>query len=102
VKTLVHKKFNPLLSPYQLIYTDEETGLTSRTFDDLPELAEYVGRLGLTRYDYAVIHGELLKSPPDIVEREPLEADPYCGSGSMIRTAPPEEIQDLLERRQAS
>lgn len=96
-----HKRFDPLISPYQLIYQDDETGFTVKSFTDLCRLAEYVGKLGLTRYDYAVIHGELLKSPPTVLEHDAQNtADVFCGTDSMIRTAPPEEIKALVESRQ--
>ena len=95
-----HKKFNPLVSPYHLIYMTEELGMASRSFDDLEILCKFIGELGLSRYDYIILHGEMVKDiPKDIVHEQ---FDRICDDGpsSAIMTLAPSDIQALVESHQ--
>lgn len=94
-----HKKFDPKKSPYHLVYATDEFGLLSRAFDDLEMLCRFVGELGLTRYEYVILHGEMVKNIPKERVQEQFELIDG-GPDSEIITLPPTELQALIESQQ--
>jgi hypothetical protein len=97
------KPFDPKRSPFILAYVDDMGNLAVRQFDDLTVLATFVGVRKLTRFDFSIIHGELVKGVPEEILGDFEDADAILAidEGSTITTLPPADMRVLIERSQA-
>jgi hypothetical protein len=94
------KLFDPESSPYHLTFTDGDGQVCMKEFVDLIELAHFVGYLGLKWGEYAIVHGELLKSIPD-AKYEDFEQESFTTNDTFhppVTILPPDQIKDLLEQ----
>ena len=100
------RKKQPRVSdmPFHLLFVDADT-VMMKEFDDIEELAMFVSLNGLTRNDYAIIQGDLVKKIPtrslcldESAEEE--ELDGLLNPESGIQVLSPDSIRDLIENEQ--
>lgn len=60
---------------YNLVYLSELGSIETESFNDLIELAETVASLGLTRTDYAITEGTLLKRALTLEDKSDDDSD---------------------------
>ena len=97
------KKKEPKLSemPFHLLFLDADS-ILMKQFDDIEALAMFVSLNSLTRNDYAIVQGDLIKRMPlrslcinDVDYDDELE-DQESG----IQVLSPDAIRDLIEHEQ--
>ena len=86
-----------------LLYMGSDGRLETHEFPDLWDLCSHVLELGLSRYDFAITEGQLLKAPPEpgdiIFEHLDDETDGNYPE-STVTALPPAQLQNIIEQGQ--
>ena len=78
-----HKEYDPLRSPFVVIYPAECDGLVTARFDEIYDLMVYMVDHGLTVADVVIMHGEVVAGSAKCVHNKaagkigPCEPDSY-------------------------
>ena len=98
------RRFDPAVSPFILLYRDENEPFNIVLFEDITDLMRFVGKKKLTLDRYIIVHGELVKGTDfcklpiggHLPELDEYEADSILAGEAY----PPDVIQALIERNQ--
>jgi hypothetical protein len=85
---------------YVLVYVDD-VAFATRRFRTMQALGRFAARRGLSRFDCAIIEGDILRDIARGSRRRspPPECEP-AGTGSCVEAVDPEALRNIIEARQ--